>query len=148
MYYGMDFCPGFWEWLDSAHSAGTVASVERIGDELRTRDDDVATWASARPPSFFVPAGPGSIEALGTVSEWVQSGARYRPAAITEFLGSADLYLIAQALEGRHVVVTRETPSNAVRRVKIPEPCLGVGVRQITPFQMLRETRARFTLAR
>lgn len=28
LHYGFDFCPGFWDWLDQAHAAGRVFSVE------------------------------------------------------------------------------------------------------------------------
>jgi Domain of unknown function (DUF4411) len=33
-YYGFDFCAAFWDWLDVAHQAGTVFSIERVYDEL------------------------------------------------------------------------------------------------------------------
>lgn len=29
-YYGMDFCPAFWEWLLSANRRETVYSIESI----------------------------------------------------------------------------------------------------------------------
>jgi hypothetical protein len=59
----------------------------------------------------------------------------------------ADYYLVAQALAGAHTVVTHERPENSVHRVKIPNVCLGLRVRFINPFEMLRRERARFVLA-
>lgn len=33
-YYGMDFVPGFWDWLWDAFTVGRLASVEKISGEL------------------------------------------------------------------------------------------------------------------
>ena len=38
LHYGFDFCPAFWDWLVDRNRAGTVASVERVADELRRRE--------------------------------------------------------------------------------------------------------------
>ena len=35
LHYGFDFCPAFWDWLVVQNEAGEVASIERVGDELR-----------------------------------------------------------------------------------------------------------------
>lgn len=47
-HYGMDFCPGFWDWLVKENAAGRVFSIERVGDELTAGDDELADWAAAR----------------------------------------------------------------------------------------------------
>jgi hypothetical protein len=62
------------------------------------------------------------------------------------FLQVADYYLVAQAHAHHHVVVTHEVVSPSMKRIKIPNACLGMGVRYLTPFEMLRTERARFVL--
>jgi hypothetical protein len=42
--------------------------------------------------------------------------------------------------------VTHEVPSASVKRIKIPDACIGLGIKCITPFEMLRIERARFVL--
>ena len=44
LYYGIDFCPGFWEWIEHMGSAGTVRSVSKVKDEITSGDDDLAEW--------------------------------------------------------------------------------------------------------
>jgi len=61
-------------------------------------------------------------------------------------LQAADFYLLAHALAGNHVVVTHEVPSNSPGRIKIPNACLALSVRFMTPYQMLRIEQARFVL--
>ena len=42
-YYGFDLAPGFWTWLERAHAAGWVASVEAVRQELCRGGDELAT---------------------------------------------------------------------------------------------------------
>jgi hypothetical protein len=79
------------------------------------------------------------------LSVWV-SAQRYRDTAKTEFFESADYKLVATAMSNGFTVVTHEMPSDAVRRVKIPEPCVAHGVAYVSPFVMLRRLGARFAL--
>jgi hypothetical protein len=65
---------------------------------------------------------------------------------VTTFLQVADYYLVAQALELQYTVVTHEIIANTTRRIKIPNACLGLNVRYVTPFAMLRTEQARFVM--
>ncbi len=79
------------------------------------------------------------------MSTWA-TGQQYEPAAINTFLQVADFYLVAHALADGHVVVTHEVPANSVKRIKIPNACIGLDLRFMTPYEMLRRERARFVL--
>jgi hypothetical protein len=39
-------------------------------------------------------------------------------------------------------------PANSGKKVKIPTACIGLGMKCMTPFEMLRAERARFVLAK
>lgn len=144
-HYGMDFCPAFWEWLIEANRTGRVFSIERVGDELEAGNDDLAEWAVARGKEFFLPPDEVMLGSLTGVAEWVR-GRDYRPAAVSAFLDDADYYLVAFAHAHEHVVVTHEVASDGVRRVKIPNACIGMKTKCMNPFEMLRRERARFVL--
>jgi hypothetical protein len=144
-YYGLDFCPAFWDWLVRAHDAGSVLSVEAVRIELIGGSDDLAIWARQRPPSFFAVPDANSLPSLQAVSAWA-STAGFEPAAVATFLQGADYYLVAQALAGGHTVVTHEVVATTTRRIKIPNACLSLGVPYLNPFEMLRSENARFVL--
>ena len=144
-HYGFDFCPAFWEWLVQSNAAGIVFSIEKVGDELQGVQDELSAWADARGEGFFVPLEASIFPGLQAVSRWVQSQG-YHPAAVSMFLQVADYYLVAQALVAGHTVVTHEIASGSKKRIKIPDVCIGLGVKCMTPFQMLRRERARFVL--
>ncbi len=85
------------------------------------------------------------LPALSSVSTWA-TGQAYEPAAVNTFLLEADYYLVAQALAHGHTVVTHEIASTSTKRIKIPDACISLGIKCITPFEMLRRERARFVL--
>jgi predicted nucleic acid-binding protein len=146
-HYGMDFCPAFWEWLEKQNSEGRVFSIEKVRDELRAGDDELAEWAQAQGATFFLPPDEPVLASLATLAAWASSQ-NYRPAAVSAFLEDPDYYLVAHAHAHGHIVVTHEVPSDGVRQVKIPNACIGVKVKCMTPFEMLRVERARFVLGR
>ncbi|MCB0606055.1 MAG: DUF4411 family protein, partial [Saprospiraceae bacterium] len=47
---------------------------------------------------------------------------------------------------GGHIVVTQEVASPSQKRIKIPNACIGLSMKFMTPFQMLRIEQARFLL--
>ena len=145
LHYGFDFCPAFWEWLKRENLAGNVYSIQRVGDELMAGNDALAEWARGMGGDFFIPPDAALPPALAEVSSWVMSQ-NYDQSALNTFLQVADYYLVAQAYAGGHTIVTHEQTSGSSRRIKIPDVCLGLGVRCITPFEMLRNERALFVL--
>ena len=145
-HYGFDFCPAFWDWLVAANGGGRVFSIEKVGDELLAGNDKLAVWAGERGPGFFLKPDSAMLPALGRLSVWA-TGQRYTQGAVSDFMGKADYYLVAHALAHGHTVVTNEVPSNSPKKIKIPEPCIALGVKAVSPFAMLRSERARFILA-
>lgn len=145
LHYGFDFCPAFWDWLLHKNAEGVVFSIERVGDEITAGNDALADWARARGASFFLAPDQKMLGALGSVSTWV-TGEGYDPAAVNAFFQVADYYLVASALATAATVVTHERPATTKRQVKIPNACIGLGVKCMTPFEMLRHERARFVL--
>lgn len=144
-HYGMDFCPAFWDWIIRQNAAGHVFSVEKVGDELIAGGDELSNWATIRGPSFFLTPDEAMFASLSAVGQWA-SIQNYRPAAVSAFLEDPDYYLIAFAHAHGYIVVTHEVPSDGVRQVKIPNVCIGMKIKFMTPFEMLRSERARFVL--
>jgi hypothetical protein len=147
LHYGLDFCPAFWDWLAGANAAGTVFSIEKVGDEIEAGADELSAWAAARGPRFFLKPDAPLLAALASVSAWA-TAQRYEPAAVNTFLQIADYYLVAHALAHGHTVVTHEVAAPSIKKIKIPNACIGVGLKCMSPYEMLRVERARFVLER
>jgi hypothetical protein len=145
LHYGLDFCPAFWDWLITSHVAARVFSIEKVGDEIVAGADELAVWAGTRGAAYFLKPDTAMLPALGTVSTWV-TGQHYEATAVNTFLQVADYFLVAHALAHGLTVVTHEKAQPLARKIKIPNVCIGLGIKCITPFEMLRHERARFIL--
>ncbi|MGP5660661.1 DUF4411 family protein [Corynebacterium falsenii] len=75
-YYGFDFAPGFWEWLDSSANRGVLGSIEAVRDELLQGTDELSDWAQRR-PNFFAPLKTGIGDA-GASGASIPLRSRYR----------------------------------------------------------------------
>ena len=146
LHYGFDFCPAFWDWLIERNAAGVVASIDKVADELAAGDDDLSDWATARGAAFFTPPDDRVVPALTRVAAWA-NGQSYERVAIATFLQVADYWLVARALAYGCAVVSHEVPAATVRKIKIPNACIGLNIPFFTPYEMLRRERARFVLA-
>ncbi len=145
LHYGLDFCPAFWEWLIHGAHTGTVFSIDKVRDEIEAGGDELSEWARGPGQALFHRTHGALAPQLGQVSNWTMAQ-QYPPAATNIFLQGADYYLLAHALAGEHTVVTHEVGSPSLNRIKIPNVCLGLGVRFMTPYRMLSIERARFVL--
>jgi hypothetical protein len=145
LHYGLDFCPAFWDWLLAGNAAAKVSSIDKVADELAAGADELTDWMNQRGLGLFRQTDALVAAQFSHVSTWVMQQ-NYEPAAINTFLQVADFYLIAHALAGGHTVVTHEVPANSAKRIKIPNVCIGLNVRCINPYEMLRRERARFVL--
>ena len=73
LHYGLDFCPAFWEWLIAGNTAGSVFSIEKVGDEVQGVADELSEWAKARGEGFFLRPDSLAFPALSAVSIWANS---------------------------------------------------------------------------
>jgi hypothetical protein len=145
LHYGLDFCPAFWDWLIDNNVSGRVFSIDKVADEIAAGADELTDWMRDNGNGLFLKTDTQTAAQFSTVSTWV-TGQQYEPAAINTFFQVADFYLVAHALAGSYSVVTHEIPSNSTKRIKIPNACIGLDLRFITPYEMLRRERAKFVL--
>ncbi|WP_078618481.1 MULTISPECIES: DUF4411 family protein [unclassified Streptomyces] len=145
-YYAFDIAPGFWTWLDYAHTNNIVCSIEPVREELIDGDDELATWARNH-AGFFRPIDSDTTSHFGPLTIWAQSK-KYTAAALQEFLtNAADFFLVAYAAAHSHILVTHEQPRpEARKRVLIPDACQAMGVGYANTFMMLRSTNVRLDL--
>lgn len=147
LHYGLDFCPAFWDWLVTNNLAGRVFCIEKVGDEIAAGADELSTWAANLGDGFFLKPDAAILGVLGHVSTWANTQ-NYEPAAVNTFLQVADFYLVAHALAHGYIVVTHEIASASTKKIKIPNACIGLKLKCMTPYEMLRLEKARFVLGK
>ena len=147
LYYACDIAPGFWAWLGNPALAGQVASIDAIREEITAGTGDLVDWARAQPSAFWLSDTEDVVGAMTEVAAWAIDADRgYRQAAVDEFLGSADLKLIAHAMASGATVVTREQPApDSKKKIKIPDVCQAFRVAWTDPFSTYRALGMRLT---
>ena len=146
LHYGFDICPGFWQWLETASKVELVYSIDKVYAELQPSGGNLTSWAQSNRTDFFKDTDSATLDSMGTLREWVRNR-QYLPSAIDTFFQVADSYLIAYALAYEHTVVTHEVSAPEAKKVvKIPDVCVGVGVKYMNPFDMLKIENVKFVL--
>jgi Domain of unknown function (DUF4411) len=100
-YYGFDFCPAYWVWLDQEAASGKLLCVRAIYDEIAEGKDDLATWIKARSDGrwFCKIDAEDTQRAFKQVVAHVESRRRhYTDDAIARFMGRGDPWLLAYCL--------------------------------------------------
>ncbi|MDR0482285.1 MAG: DUF4411 family protein [Cellulomonadaceae bacterium] len=139
-YYGFDTAPGFWEWVTDQNAAGNLASVPEVRSEMTAGNDDLAAWVSGLPSTFWLPDTVEKLASVTQLSMWAAGRSdHFRPEAISEFLGSADMRLIAAAGAAGHTVVSHERRhDDAKKKVPIPNACAAINVPYQNPHRLFR----------
>jgi hypothetical protein len=146
LWYGFDFCPGFWDWIDNQNATGAIFSIDRIKGELLAGNDALKTWAIPKGDSFFLPTDTNTVTSYNQIVSWANS-VEFTTAAISDFMGVADGWLVAHALAHGYTVVSHEKLDiNQKSRIKIPRTCNQFGVPCEDLFKVLRDNGARFIL--
>lgn len=145
LHYGLDFCPAFWQWMVEKNHHGSVYSIDKVADEITAGEDELSTWIRDTASALFLKTETATAAEFSRVSTWVMSQG-YEASALNVFFQVADFYLIAHALQRSCVVVTHEVASNSPKKIKIPNVCIGLDLKFMTPYEMLRREKAQFVL--
>jgi hypothetical protein len=145
-HYRFGFCQRFWQWLNEAHHAGLVFSIDKVRQEINDGDEDdpVRLWADDLPEGFFI-ADKHDIavmQAYRQVMQWNVSNNHYRQQAKDEFARSdkADAFLIATAKAHGFIVVTHEASKpESKKRVLIPDAGNAFNVKSIMIYDLLSQ---------
>ena len=145
LYYGLDFHPGFWDWLTQGNTEGRVFSIKKVFDEICSGEDHLTEWAREHKDELFLDPPSGLEIHLGLISEYIKMDG-FNPNDIWDFVSAADYYLVGHALARNFKVVTNEIYQPTKAAIKIPQVCKKFRVECITPFEMLRQESTRFVL--
>lgn len=148
-YYGMNICPGFWQWLLLKNKALALSSIAPVMDELTKGHDDLADWAKDNSDFFHSTTDQDTQLAFMHVAGLVADQAhKMKVGAMEEFLAGADPWLIAKAMTTGGTVVTHEVLNlDAKRKFIIPNICKELNVPFLNTFQLLHRLEARFVLS-
>ncbi|ADZ91070.1 DUF4411 family protein [Marinomonas mediterranea] len=165
-YYDMDFCPGFWAFLDKSYKSGQITSIKQVQKELKQpkpakaragetqkQEDKLSLWVKERDEHFIDDEDDLTQNCFVEVVEYLMDQPHLNEANRDSFLDGADPWIISKAMSikelgGEVAVVTHEklVAENSTK-VKVPNVCKHFGIEVIDCFTLLRTLEARFSLS-
>lgn len=134
-----DIFEGFWRELGSLLESGTAMLHQTVADELKRKQDPLVNWIESLNGIAAIAPSEETLEKYLEVCSWAD-GQGYESRAIREFKAEsrADAWLCAEALASDLTLVTYETASNSIKKIKIPNVCTGMGICCINGFDFMR----------
>jgi hypothetical protein len=146
-YYGFDFAPGFWDWLDILFQSDQIRSIDAVRDELNERNDELALWVKDRKQYFLPTEDTEVLRKFAELNEWAEKQGYPRAALFEAEDNPTDFLLVAYAQVHKLILVTHEKSApQSKKRVMIPDACKAKGVTVIDTFEMLRQTKISLVL--
>ncbi len=143
--YPLDVASGFWNKVKQLASEGKIISIDKVKHEIYQNDDALKDWCLTNLPQDFFKPTDGIMNAYAKVAIWTSSKSNfYKESAIEEFLAAdeADAFLIAFALNDltQYIIVTQEISQSGRRnKIKIPDPCIEIGISFVNVIDMFRQ---------
>jgi hypothetical protein len=122
--------------------------VEKVEEELKDGHDQLANWATnVIPKSFFIKPTIAVVTTQAVVSQWVIAQPVYSANEKAKFLSKADPWLVAEAIQGGHQIITFEdlVPPNS-SKVKIPNVATNFGVATASLYNIIEASGAQLRL--
>ena len=121
-FYGLDFCPGYWDALAWHRRQGRLVSIDKVRGELEEGADELWTWAEAKfgAEGFADTSGSAVVAVYRDMLTWVMAQTQFLDPAKTQFQAVADGWLAAYAKTVGGVVVTLEEFDPVVRKEGAP----------------------------
>ena len=147
-YYPFQVFPSFWEKLVSLAEQDNICSITAVKNELYQQDDELSIWCKNKlPKGFFKEVDDHVFVAYRSeVIQWAgQQRNFYKERAIANFFDAdnADAWLIAHSKAYNLNLVTHEKPSDGKKEIKIPNPCMALGVDYCDTIEMLKSLKVR-----
>src|SRR5690554_900320 len=115
-YYTFDLAPGFWQRLLRYAAMDRAVSIDRVREELRWGNDDLAAWAERHESLIVTRDDPDVITAYGRTMNWGHGQHQVFASANANFAKNTDAWLVAYAIGKGMIVVTHEQLHPAAKR--------------------------------
>lgn len=147
IYYPFDLAPSFWEQLKNVLESPNVAILDKVLDEINkgSNDDKLTEWINNVNLNIIKQHEHQDIvKAFQSIINYIDQS-NYTAEAKNEWMeqGIADPWLIATAIVHHYTIITLETKSNELRKIKIPTIAEHFNIECKDLFYFMRQTNIR-----
>lgn len=144
-YYAFDLFPSFWDWIMPLIKNGTIIILDKVYDEIKNGNDELASWISDVPKDRILSSKNAKIVSVyQDVLTYIQDSSSYTDKALRAWSKDdvADPWLIAAAKVNGLELVTFEQRSGPIikpsKNPKIPNIASFFQVNCISLFTLMR----------
>ena len=146
-YYKFEFCPAFWELLETLNNDQKLISIDRVFTEILDGDDYLISWSKNKGRNLFENTNTPNIQnSMNIINKWLENNKEFDDAMVANFIDGADIWLIASAISWDCTVVTQEKVRKSKAKIQIPDVCIQFKINCISTFDMLEECNRKFIL--
>ena len=123
-----------------------VLTTTSVKEELLDGNDELSKWIKKQPSDYFIEPDIEIQRKLRKIATFVKSNYT-KPGEVEKFMGKADPWLIATAMQHKCKIVTHEVlVKGPTHKIKIPNIAIVFGVQCISIFELLRHEKVSFGL--
>lgn len=145
-YYPFEIFPSFWDYLLDLFKKRIVFLPEEILNEIILNQDELTEWITVNIDSITVISSQSDVKIINCYRDVINhaNDCAYDPSAKSTFAGCADSWIIAQAMAFGYSVVTCEVSAReSKKKIKIPDICNDLSVRNLNLIEFIKETKFR-----
>jgi len=123
---------------------GSIVTLNVVFNEIKKGNDALVDWADNLRINHIDHRNADIVASYRTVMQYIFDNPMYLEGAHHSWanLDVADPWIVAAAHARKYTVISFEeagktAKGNKTKKVKIPDVCMGLGVRFISPFEML-----------
>lgn len=143
-YYRPGLCPGYWDVLNELGKEEMIFIPVAVFDEVAKTEDELSKWLEASD----IPVKDDTVEVIQCLKEIYDFDPSHLDLVDNKRGRSlADPWVIAHALAGGAVVVTKEDriTSPLTKKIAIPNVCDNMNIIVMNDFELLQKLNIRFS---
>jgi hypothetical protein len=139
-YYSFELFPSFWKGIEQRIAAGSIVTCELVRDELDQKEDSLAGWIRKQ-DRLIVPMDDDQQQHVAYIIPAFRAWFDTKSSR-----NNADPFVVALARARGLTVVSDETGGGPAKP-KIPFVCAQLGVKHVSIFDYIQQTKLRFSTA-
>jgi len=145
-YYGMDICPGFWDFLLDLADKGRLLIIDEVIRAL-AKDNNLKKWVHEHGKRFSMSTDKIDTLKIGDLTSYIKMS-QFQPNVKKDFLISDNFYIVAFALTSKEecAIVSLDSYDTFTNKIKLPNVCKELKIEHKSLYQMLRDENACFVL--
>ena len=146
-YYGMDFCPAFWDFILDLNKKGKLFLIDKSVQTISNIDERIKIWIKNNGTEYILKTDEMDSIKIKELTTYIK-GINCQDHIKKDFLNSDSFYLFAYILSNKedYILISFENLNPYATNIKLPNLCKYFKITYTSIYQFLRDEKALFVL--